>query len=291
MESGDLKIFRAVAREGSITKAAEMLNYVQSNVTARIHNLEEDLNIRLFHRTNRGMKLTAAGENLLEYADQVLSLIDEAEKSAQMSRHPKGPLRIGSLETTAVTHLPEHAASFLRRFPEVDLSVNTADTHNLMQQVLDHKVDGAFVYGPVEHSDISQIPVSRDELVLISSQEGTAEDMLRQPMLFFGAGCSHRARVKRLLKEAGIQNQKIIEFGTLEAIIRGVSAGLGTALLPKSAIDCSEHRMNVWIHQLPEAYRDVEIVFIYRKDFFITNAFQRYIDEVDEMKRRCDYQV
>lgn len=63
------------------------------------------------------------------------------------------------------------------------------------------------------------------ELVLISSQEGTSEDMLQQPMLFFGAGCSHRDRVKRLLEEAGIQNQKIIEFGTLEAIIKGVSAG------------------------------------------------------------------
>ncbi|PJZ01145.1 LysR family transcriptional regulator [Bacillus vallismortis] len=280
MESRDLKIFRAVAREGSITKAAQKLNYVQSNVTARIHNLEEDLNIRLFHRTNRGMKLTAAGENLLQYADQVLALLDEAEKSAQMGLHPKGPLRIGSLETTAVTHLPEHAASFLKRFPEVDLSVNTADTHNLMQQVLDHKVDGAFVYGPVEHTDIRQIPVSRDELVLISSQEGTAEDVLRQPMLFFGAGCSHRARVKRLLEEAGIQNQKIIEFGTLEAIIRGVSAGLGTALLPRSAVDWSELRTNVWIHQLPAAYQDLEIVFIYRNDFFITSAFQRFIDEI-----------
>ncbi|KJJ42934.1 transcriptional regulator [Bacillus subtilis] len=285
MESGDLKIFQAVAREGSITKAAQMLNYVQSNVTARIHNLEEDLNIRLFHRTNRGMKLTVAGENLLQYADQVLALLDEAEKSAKMSQQPKGPLRIGSLETTAVTHLPEHAASFLRRFPEVDLSVNTADTHNLMQQVLDHKVDGAFVYGPVDHTDIRQIPVSRDELVLISSREGTAEDMLRQPMLFFGAGCSHRARVKRLLEEAGIQKQKIIEFGTLEAIVRGVSAGLGTALLPRSAVDCCEQRTNVWIHQLPAPYQDLEIVFIYRKDFFITSAFQRFMDEVDEMKR------
>ncbi|SPU04371.1 LysR family transcriptional regulator [Bacillus subtilis] len=90
MESGDLKIFQAVAREGSITKAAQMLNYVQSNVTARVHNLEEDLNIRLFHRTNRGMKLTAAGENLLQYADQVLSLLDQAEKSTRMSRQPKG---------------------------------------------------------------------------------------------------------------------------------------------------------------------------------------------------------
>lgn len=93
-------------------------------------------------------------------------------------------MRLGALETTAVTHLPEHAASFLRRFPEVDLSVNTDDTHSLVQQVLDHKVDGAFVYGPVEYMDIKQIPVSHEELVLISPEEGVIEDMLRLPMLF-----------------------------------------------------------------------------------------------------------
>lgn len=75
-----------------------------------------------------------------------------------------------------------------------------------------------------------------------------------------------------------------VEFGTLETIIRGVTAGLGTALLPKSAVDCSERPMNVWIHQLPAAYQDLEIVFIYRKDFFITSAFQRFIDEISEIK-------
>jgi DNA-binding transcriptional LysR family regulator len=230
------------------------------------------------------MKLTAAGENLLQYADQVLILLDEAEKSAQLSQHPKGPLRIGALETTVVTHLPKHAASFLRRFPEVDLSVNTGDTHSLVQQVLDHKVDGAFVYGPVEHANIKQNPISREELVLIAPGEGTLEDLLRKPMLFFGAGCSHRARVKRLLEEARVQEQKIIEFGTLESIIRGVSAGLGTALLPKSAIDCSVHDQNVYIHQLPVSYQDMTIVFIYRKDFLITSAFQRFIDELSETR-------
>ncbi len=75
-----------------------------------------------------------------------------------------------------------------------------------------------------------------------------------------------------------------LEFGTLEAIIRGVTAGLGTALLPKSAVDCSERPNNVWIHQLPAAYQYLEIVFIYRKDFFITSAFQRFIDEISEIK-------
>lgn len=87
MESSDLKIFQAVAREGSITKAAQVLNYVQSNVTSRIQQLEAQLNVPLFRRSNRGMTLTSAGENLLEYADTILTLLDEAVKSTQYSDH------------------------------------------------------------------------------------------------------------------------------------------------------------------------------------------------------------
>jgi DNA-binding transcriptional LysR family regulator len=141
------------------------------------------------------------------------------------------------LETIAVTHLPEHAASFLRRFPEVDLSVNTGDTHSLVRQVLDHKVDGAFVYGPVEYTDIKQIPVSREELVLISPEEGAIEDMLRLPMLFFGTGCSHRDRVKRLLEEA--KNHRIWHIGSrYQRCFRwfgdGVAAKVGHCLLSLS---------------------------------------------------------
>ncbi len=72
IESGDLKIFQAVAREGSITKAAQSLNYVQSNVTARIQVMERNLKLPLFIRTNRWMTLTPAGEILLKYANHSL---------------------------------------------------------------------------------------------------------------------------------------------------------------------------------------------------------------------------
>ncbi|MFT3654464.1 HTH-type transcriptional regulator HdfR [Bacillus sp. B01(2024)] len=99
MESGDLKIFQAVARKGSISKAAESLHYVQSNVTNRIQQLERQLQTQLFYRTNRGMTLTPAGESLLKDADRILQLLYEAQKNAQEAGHPNGPLRIGSLET------------------------------------------------------------------------------------------------------------------------------------------------------------------------------------------------
>ncbi len=125
MESGDLKIFQAVARKGSISKAAESLHYVQSNVTNRIQQLERQLQTQLFYRTNRGMTLTPAGENLLKDADRILQLLHEAQKTAQEAGDPNGPLRIGSLETAAAVHLPQFFHRLLQPLPEsTAVSVN-----------------------------------------------------------------------------------------------------------------------------------------------------------------------
>ncbi len=77
---------------------------------------------------------------------------------------------------------------------------------------------------------------------------------------------------------------KIIEFGTLEAILRGVSAGLGTARL-KSAVDCSTHGANVYIHQAPAKVSRLRDRIYIQKRLFMTSAFQTFIDEVNEMKR------
>ncbi|WP_258729303.1 LysR family transcriptional regulator [Bacillus atrophaeus] len=284
MESGDLKIFQAVAREKSITKAADALNYVQSNVTNRIHKLESHLNTKLFYRTNRGMILTASGENVLAYANNILHLLKEAEKSAQLTEYPKGPLRLGSLETTAAIHLPKLLAVYHSRFPEVDLSLITGDTHTLVQKVLHYELDGAFVYGPIEHPDLKQIAAFDEELILISeTEESTLNELLQRPLLFFGAGCSHRARVERLLNEEGIFQHKIMEFGTLEAILGGVSAGLGISLLPKSTLSHLRNKENLYVYTLPEPYREMNVSFIYRKDLFATCAFQKLIDDLKKM--------
>ena len=87
MDSNDLKIFRAVAAEGNITKAAQALGYVQSNVTARIQHLEAEIGAPLFYR-QRGMVLTVDGEKLLPYAEQILHLFEEAVKVISKSSEP-----------------------------------------------------------------------------------------------------------------------------------------------------------------------------------------------------------
>jgi DNA-binding transcriptional LysR family regulator len=273
MESGDLKIFQAVAREGSITKAAQVLNYVQSNVTNRIQYLEAQLKIPLFRRSNRGMILTPAGENLLEYANKILILMEEAVKSTQYSEHPTGPLRLGSIETTAIIHLTPILTKYHSRYSDVDLSLITGETHGLLQKVLNHELDGAFVYGPIDEPDIEHVAAFEEELVLISEPgESSMRDLLTKPMLFFDVGCTHRTKAERFLSDNGLSSYQHMEFGTLEVILNGVSAGLGVSMLPQSSIAKAEEAGIIVSHRLPEGYRDLQVWFVYRGDSIYSSA-------------------
>ncbi|MFD3259520.1 LysR family transcriptional regulator [Paenibacillus lentus] len=282
MESGDLRIFQAVAREGSITKAAQMLNYVQSNVTTRIQYLEAQLKIPLFRRSNRGMMLTPAGENLLEYADKILTLMDEAVKSTQYSDHPAGPLRIGSIESTAVIHLTPLLAEYRLRYPDVNLSLITGVTHTLLQKVLEYELDGAFVYGPIDYPDIDHVAAFEEELVLISEPgKGDMHELLSKPMLFFDVGCTHRAKAESFLRGTGLTTYQIMEFGTLAVILDGVSAGLGVSMLPRSSIAKAEEQGIIASHRLPEDYRDLQVWFVHRHDSIYSSALLKLVQLIE----------
>src|SRR5262245_49858265 len=143
MELSDLLTFSTVARLGGITRAADELNTVQSNVTQRVKALEAEVGTALFERHSRGMTLTGAGRRLLPYAERMAALSREALLAARDDGEPKGPLAIGSMETTAAVRLPALLAGFHRRFTAVDLSLHTAPTADLITSVLDGSLDGA----------------------------------------------------------------------------------------------------------------------------------------------------
>lgn len=168
MDHGDLKVFQTVAQTGSITKASQILNFVQSNVTARIKHLESDLQTLLFYRHSRGVTLTPAGKTLLIYVKKIMHLYNEAYKAIQDSPVPSGQIAIGSMETTAAVRLPAVLAVYHQQFPNVDLSLTTGSTQQLINYVLTYELDGALVASPVQHPEIIQEPVLIEELVLIT---------------------------------------------------------------------------------------------------------------------------
>ncbi len=105
MDLSGLEIFRSVVREGGVTRAAAKLNRVQSNVTTRVRQLEADLGVALFIREGKKLHLSAEGKLLLDYADRLLALAQEARAAVQDAK-PRGLLRLGSMESTASVRLP-----------------------------------------------------------------------------------------------------------------------------------------------------------------------------------------
>jgi LysR family transcriptional regulator, cell division regulator len=259
MDAADLRVFQSVASTGSMSKAALELNTVQSNVTARIKSLEDEVGFVLFERTNRGVTLTAAGRRLLPFAARAARLLDDAKRAVADQGTPSGTLSIGSLDTTAALHLSPVLAAYVTANPAVDLSMRTGTTRELIEQVLDRQLDGAYVGGPVSHPDLLVEPFVREELVILTAPAVTSFEAL-----------SRKPDLKIVVLKAG--------FGTIEAIIACVSAGVGVTLLPRALLGSVWERGRLRVHPLPNDEGQVETVFIRHRDAFASSALRAFMD-------------
>ena len=281
MDAGDLKVFAAVARLGGMNRAATALHTVQSNITARIQALEADIGCILLERHSRGVSLTPAGRRLLPYADRVAQLLADARQAARDDGVPGGVLTIGSLETTVALRLTPLLMRYAADNPQVDLVLRTGTTRELVAEVLDQQVDGAFVCGPVAHPDLDKQVMFREELVMLTAPDVVSLDAALNGgevrVVVLRAGCSYRQILETLLARRGIVVQRQLEFGTLEAIFGCVGAGLGITLLPQSLVGGVWDAGRVAVHALPPKDGLVETVFIRRRGGFISSALRAFL--------------
>lgn len=284
MDTRDLATFATVARLGGMGRAARALNTVQSNVTQRVRRLEEQLGVALFERSRAGARLTAAGERLMPYAARLDALLAEASRAARDDGAPSGTLVVGSLETTAALRLSPLLASYAAAHPHVDLVLCTGTTAELIEQVLAREVEGAFVCGPITHADLVTAPVFEEELALLTAP-GTRDvsDLLLQPdlrLIILRAGCSYRQRLEELLARRGIVGLRRLEFGTLEAILGAVAAGLGITLMPRALVGPVWRGGKIAVHRLPRTEAHVQTLFVRRHDMLCSSAllaFQKHV--------------
>jgi DNA-binding transcriptional LysR family regulator len=282
MDAADLRVFQSVAATCSMNKAALELNTVQSNVTARIKALEDELGFALFARSNRGVTLTAAGRRLLPFAARAARLLDDARRAVADQGTPSGALAVGSLETTAALRLSPILAEFAATYPAVDLSLRTGTSCELVDQVLDRSLEGAFVCGPVNHPDLMVEPFFREELVILTAPAVADFESLAAKadlkIIVLRAGCSYRLQLEAMLARRGIVGIRHLEFGTLEAIIGCVSAGLGVTLLPRALLGSVWERGRVRIHPLADGEMWVDTVFIRHREAYASSALGAFLD-------------
>jgi DNA-binding transcriptional LysR family regulator len=295
MDAADLRVFEAVARLGSMGRAAEALHTVQSNVTTRIRQLEDELGVKLFRRHARGVEPTAAGQRLLPYARQIAHLLGEARRATLDDGTPQGSLVIGALETTTALHLTDVLSRYAAAHPKVDVTLQTGTTCELMEQVLDHRLEGAFVCGPVAHPTLEVECVFVEELVLLTAAPiRTLEDLAKRDdlrLVVLRRGCSYRQRLEEVLARHGVPAPRVLEFGTLEAVFGCVAAGLGITLLPRALIGPVWRDQRVSALALPLRDGVVETVFVRRRDGYVSCALAAFLAAVPRLSGRAPVPV
>ena len=268
MELSDLVIFRAVAREGGIVRAARKLDRVPSNVTTRIKQLEASIGVPLFTRERQRLALSQGGERLLEYAERMLRLSDEA-KTAVADAAPSGVLRLGALESTTASRLPAVLAAYHAAHPAMNVELATGTNDALTAAVIERRVHAAFVAESPSDPRIASLPLFRERLVIVSARDHPPirrpADVTGDAVLAFPDGCHYRRVLLRWLGERRLPSLRVMELASYHAIVTSAAAGTGIALVPESVLAIVAHA-EVRRHRPPRLRAEVVTPLVWRRD-------------------------
>jgi len=282
MNTNDLKLFEAVAHHGSFTKAAEAMFTVQSNVTARIKNLEEEFGASLFTRSNRKVELTTAGETLMLYSKKLNHLMEEAKRSIGKNDEVRGQIKIGSLETMMTIKGPELINYLALKFPYVDLELKSDIRTGLINDVMNYKLDAAFVPAPLDVPELSQIKIKDEQIVIVApSSFETLDDLLKktpQKAIVFDQGCVFRARLDSWLVSKGISQYHKTVMNSIEGVVNFIESGIGFSVLPQDIISKFYSNRNIKTFPLPPELALMTTILIFRKDVPPSPALEAFIN-------------
>lgn len=239
-----VRSFVAVAHERSVTRAATLLNYAQSSVTAQVHALEQDLGVPLFDRIGRGVTLTTAGTDFLAYAERLLSLAEEARLSVHRDGEPAGRLNLAASESVLTYRMPDLLRNFQCRFPSVEI-VLQASSVCCSAIAADPNVDLSITIDePVRNPSFIVQSLHQERMVcavwaghpLAQSRRVTAESIAAEQILLTERRCSYRNLFERALARAGTRVSRSLEFTSVEAIKQCALARMGVAVLPEIVV-------------------------------------------------------
>ncbi|WP_052282308.1 LysR family transcriptional regulator [Kluyvera genomosp. 1] len=266
---GNLATFRLVVQRGSFSAAAEVLGISQPAVSLQVRQLEQFLQTRLLERTGRGIKATSAGLTLLLHGERIDQAVNEAVQSVnECSGSVSGSVSIGTGATACIHLLPPLLQQLRERYQRLTVGVTTGNTPEIVRAIEENRLDLGLVTLPVSGRNLEVMPVQREEFVLIiapqlnkHSLQVTPNGLMALPLIAFEQGSGTRDLIDDWFQHAGIQARPVMQLGSIEAIKRMVSAGLGYSIIPRMAVEATRDREGLHVCSLtPPLYRQLAVV-------------------------------
>lgn len=274
MDFDQLNTFLEVAKLGSFSRAAEKVLRSQPAVSAQIRQLEQEYGHKLFDRSTKSVRLTPAGEVVLDYARQMLTLRTTSMQAASdWNGVPTGTLSIGANEGTFLYVLPKVFAEYHRRFPKVKISVYRSFTHKVSEKVEEGVIDLGVVTMPVKSSSLVATPVFRDRILLMVGPRSplydrrsvTLQELAQQPLITPRTG-SIRKLMEKNLRPFRERLNITMELTSVVMIKQFVMDGFGVSLICASFAQRNVRREEARLVKIEGLDLWRELALVYRKD-------------------------
>lgn len=276
MDLRQLEMFRAVAEEGTFTRAAKRVHVTQSAISRQIKLLEEELGSVVLHRGQKKVTLTPSGELLLKTVHRVQRELQETVfQIAETRSLQRGSLSLAGGMTVCMYSLPPVLNRFRELYPAVDLSVTTAATHIVLESLRRHELDLAFLTLPIVGDDLEVRPALRDEMVVVTAtghplarRAVAPQELGKHPLILYESGSNTRKMLDDFFLAEGVATRVAMETENVEIIKAMVSNGLGVSVIPfaAAASDVEAGRLSYARLKGRRLYRETGWVFL-RSDY------------------------
>jgi len=287
MELRNIVTFLRIAELQSFTKAAKDLGYNQSTVTVQIQQLESELNIRLFDRIGKNIGLTEKGKEFFEYANELVAIAEKAKKISVKDSKPMGKLRVGMLESIAMSVFPEILYKFHKMYPEVETVVKADATFPLFEMLNHNELDMLFIFDKKYHNQewIRSFEKEYDVVFVASKDNSIAQkknvsvdELLNQPFMLTEKDVSYRAPFDEFLSSLDKRVDPFLEIGNTETIISFLKKDMGISLLPRYTVEKSIEENELSVIDMNECPIKMYMQVIYHKNKWKTPQMQALED-------------
>lgn len=282
-----MKIFYETATELNMTNVAKKMYISQPSISQAIHELEAELDVKLFDRIGKKLFLTQEGIVYLGYVRRIINLHEECLKTMEeISKNQKGKIRIGASTTVGIYILPDIIKGFLQKYREIEIALSVANTRDIENMILENRIDFAYIEGKSNFDEIIKVPIWNDELVFISNPEHSwnkknyinNQDILSQKLIMREEGSGTRQVVESFLQNNHIDYNIFMELGNTEAIKKSVEANLGVSCLSERSVLEKIKNGSLVGYRFKDKIISRTLNLIYHKDKFLSNNMKKFID-------------
>jgi DNA-binding transcriptional LysR family regulator len=285
MDFAQLTTFLEVAKSANFSRAGKKLFLSQPAVSAQIRQLEMEYGAKLLDRFGKKVRLTSAGDALLEYAEKLLALRNESLRAvADQANTPRGTLLIGANEATCLYVLPEVFAEYHRLYSDVQINIYRNFSNKVLEKVEDGSVDVGIVTLPIKSPSLRTHSIFRDRLLLMVSPLSplakkkvvTTSEIVEQPLIFPKTGFT-RQMLDKLFRPYRSQLHITMELASVGMIKAFVAANLGVSLISESFARDEARAGEVKLIPIADVDLWRELGLVYRRDRTLPRAATAFI--------------